>query len=148
MKVSICEEEKIEHLEVVILCQERTSFVNQLAKKISQISASIIGKDKEGTIQLSIDNIYYFEAVDNRTYIYCKEKLYSCDIKLYELESKLNGTTFQRISKSCILNLDKMKRARGMINGRLLLELDNSEKLVVNRSYVAKLKNEVKSLYS
>lgn len=148
MKVSIRQEEKIEHLEVVILCQERTSFVDQLAKKISQVSAFIVGKDSEGTIQLSIDDIYYFEAVENRTYIYCKEKLYNCEMKLYELESKLTGTTFQRISKSCILNLDKMKRARGMINGRLILELDNNEKLVVNRSYVSKLKDYVKSLYS
>ena len=148
MKVSIRQEEKIEHLEVVILCQERTPFVDQLAKRIRQISAFIIGKDSEGTLQLPVDNIYYFDAVENRTYIYCKEKIYNCDMKLYELESKLTGTTFQRISKSCILNLDKMKRTRGLINGRLLLELDNGEKLVVNRSYVAKLRNYVKSLYS
>lgn len=147
MKVSIRQEKTIEHLEVVILCQERTPFVDQLAKKISQVSAFIIGKDSEGTIQLSIDDIYYFEAVENHTYIYCKESLYHCEMKLYELESKLTGMTFQRISKSCILNLDKIKKAKGMINGRLILELNNNEKLVVNRSYVAKLKDCVKSLY-
>jgi DNA-binding LytR/AlgR family response regulator len=148
MKVSIRQEEKIERIEVVILCQERTSFVNQIAKRISQVSAFIIGKDSEGSIQLSLDDIYYFETVENRTYIYCKEKLFNCDMKLYELESELTGTTFQRISKSCILNLDKLKRARGMINGRLILGLDNNENLVANRSYVAKLKDHVKSLYS
>lgn len=148
MKVSIRQEKTIEHLEIVILCQERTPFVDQLAKKVSQVSAFIMGRDSEGSVQISVDDIYYFEAVENRTYIYCKESLYRCEMKLYELKSKLTGMTFQRISKSCILNLDKMKRAKGMINGRLILELDNNEKLVVNRSYVAKLKNCVKSLYS
>lgn len=148
MKVSIRQEKTIEHLEIVILCQERTPFVDQLAKKVSQVSAFIMGRDSEGSVQISVDDIYYFEAVENRTYIYCKESLYRCEMKLYELESKLTGMTFQRISKSCILNLYKMKRAKGMINGRLILELDNNEKLVVNRSYVAKLKNCVKSLYS
>ncbi len=147
MKVSIRQEKTSEHLEVVIFCQEHTLFVDQLAKKISQVSALIIGKSSEGTVQLSLGDVYYFEAVENRTYIYCKEKVYNCEMKLYELESKLKGMTFQRISKSCILNLDKMKNAKGMINGRLILELDNNEKLVVNRSYVAKLKDYVKSLY-
>lgn len=123
-------------------------FCGSACKKISQISAYIIGKDNAETIKLSINDIYYFEAMENHTYIYCKEKVYNCNMKLYELESKLNGTTFQRISKSCILNIDRIKSARGMINGRLLLELDNSEKLIVNRSYVAKLKEHVKSLYS
>lgn len=148
MKISICQEKTIEQLEVVILCQEHTPFVDQLKKKISQISAFIIGRDGEGTVQLSIDTIYYFEAVENHTYIYCKESVYKCEMKLYELESKLKGMGFQRISKSCIINLDKMKKARGMINGRLILELSNNEKLVVNRSYVAKLKDHVKILYS
>jgi DNA-binding LytR/AlgR family response regulator len=148
MKVSIRQEKTIEQLEVVIMCQERTPFVDQLEKKISQVSSFIIGKDSEGTVQLSMDDIYYFEAVENHTYIYCKENVYNCEMKLYELESKLTGMTFQRISKSCILNLDKMKKARGMINGRLILELNNNEKLVANRSYVAKLKDRVKSLYS
>lgn len=147
MKVSIREQKTIERLEVVILCQEHTLFVDQLAKKISQVSAFIIGRDSDGTVQLSLDDVYYFEAVENRTYIYCREKIYNCELKLYELKSKLTGMTFQRISKSCILNLDKMKKAKGMINGRLILELDNNEKLIVNRSYVAKLKDYVKSLY-
>lgn len=148
MKVSIRQEKTIEQLEVVILCQERTAFVNQLEKKIRQVSAFITGKDCEGTVQLSIDDIYYFEAVENRTYIYCKESVYHSEMKLYELESKLMGMTFQRISKSYILNLDKIKKAKGMINGRLILELNNNEKIVANRSYVAKLKDRVKSLYS
>ena len=148
MKVSIRKEETIEHIEAVILCKEYTPFVDQLAKKISQISIFIVGKDIGGNIQLPIDDIYYFEAVENRTYVYCKEKVYNCDLKLYELESKLTGTSFQRISKSCILNLDKMKKAKGMINGRLIVELDNNEKLVVNRSYAAKLRDYVKSVYS
>ncbi len=148
MKVSIREEKTIEQLEVLILCQERTPFVDQLEKKISQVSAFIIGKDSEGIVQLSIDDIYYFEAVENHTYIYCKESVYHSEMRLYELESKLMGMAFQRISKSCILNLDKIKKARGMINGRLILELDNNEKLVANRSYVAKLKDRAKKFYS
>ena len=122
--------------------------MDQLEEKISQVSTFIIGKDSEGIVQLSIDDIYYFEAVENHTYIYCKESVYHSEMRLYELESKLMGMAFQRISKSCILNLDKIKKARGMINGRLILELDNNEKLVANRSYVAKLKDRVKNSYS
>lgn len=146
MKVSIREEEKIEQLEVVVLCKARTPFVDQLASKIGHIEISIFGKDGENTVQLPVDDIYYIEAVENRTYIYCKEKLYSCDMKLYELEDKFRGITFLRISKSCILNLNKIYNVKGMINGRLLIALDNNERLIANRSYVQKLKEHIKSL--
>lgn len=140
MNVRIEEQENIKKVEVVILCKEQNTFVNFLAKRIEQITFFICGKDEEKMEQIPIDSIYYFEAVDNKTYIYCKEKVYSCDMKLYELEEKLKGTMFERINKSSILNLEKMKIVKGQVNGRMLVVLDNEEKLVVNRSYVSKIK--------
>lgn len=140
MKVKIQEQEDIKQIEVVILCKEQTIFVKRLASKIEQIAFFITGMDGERLEQISINEIYYFESVENRTYIYCKEKVYNCSMRLYEIDEKLKGTGFQRISKSSILNLDKMKSAKGQINGRLLVVLDNNEKLIVNRNYVSKLR--------
>jgi two-component system, LytTR family, response regulator LytT len=141
MKVSICEKDNIKQTEVVILCVERNAFIDKLAKKIEQLSFFIVGRDGEKVEQIPIDEIYYFESVDNNTYLYCRKDVYGCNVKLYELEEKLKGTSFQRISKSSILNLDRMKSAKGLINGRLLVILDNNEKLIVNRSYVLKIRD-------
>lgn len=140
MKVRIKEQEDIKKVEVVVLCEKQNSFVNLLAKKIEQIAFFINGKDEDKMERIPIHSIYYFESVDNKTYIYCKQKVYGCDMKLYELEEKLKGTMFQRITKSSILNLEKMKTVKGQINGRMLVVLDNEEKLIVNRSYVSKIK--------
>ncbi len=146
MKVRIQEQENIKQVEVVILCREQTAFIKSLANKIEQIAFFITGLDDERMEQIPINEIYYFESVENRTYIYCKEKVYNCNMKLYELDEKLRGTAFQRISKSSILNLDKMRSAKGQINGRLLVVLDNNEKLIVNRNYVSKLREHMQLL--
>lgn len=146
MKVRIQEQESIKQVEVIILCREQTALVNRMAKRIEQLAFYIIARNGNRTEQLSLEDIYYFESVENRTYIYCKEKVYTCDMRLYELEEKLKGTAFQRISKSGILNLDKMKSVKGQINGRLMVFLDNNEKIIVNRSYVLKVREHIQSL--
>ncbi len=146
MKVSINEQENIRQVEVVILCKELNSFVNILAKKIRQLAFFVSGYDEDKTEQIPIDEIYYFESVDNKTFIYCREKVYRCNMKLYELGENLRGTAFRRINKACILNLEKLVSAKGLINGRLLVELSNAEKLIVNRSYVSDLREYLKFL--
>lgn len=147
MKVRIQEQENIKQVEVVILCKEQSTFDNILAKKIEHIAIFISGTNEEKTEQIPIDEIYYFESVENCTYIYCKEKVYSSNMKLYELEEELKDTTFQRISKSSILNLDKMKSVKGQINGRMSVVLDNDEKLIVNRSYVSRIRECMQLLF-
>lgn len=64
-------------------------------------------------------------------------------MKLYELEEKLAGTKFTRINKACIMNIAKLKKVKGHINGRLLATLSNEEKLIINRSYVQEVKRKL-----
>lgn len=143
MKIKIIEDPLIEEIEIHILCREKNEYVKELEETLSNKQIIINGKNENEYIKLSSADIYYFESVDNRTYIYCEKSVFQSDMKLYELEEKLNGTKFARINKSCIMNIDKLEKVKGQINGRLLATLTNGEKLIINRSYVSEIKKKL-----
>lgn len=85
-------------------------------------------------------DIYYFETVDNRVFVYLERDVYECKLKLYELEQRFMETDFFRATKSTIVNLSKVKSFSPAFNGRFELLMKNGEKLIVSRQYVPDLK--------
>ena len=143
MRIEIIEEPLINEIEIQIKCKEKNEYVKKLAATIFEEQLIINGRIENEFTQIFSRDIYYFESVDNRTYIYCKDNVYENDMKLYELEEKLAGTKFTRINKACIMNIAKLKKVKGQINGRLLATLSNGEKLIINRSYVQEVKRKL-----
>ena len=50
---------------------------------------------------------------------------------------------FMRISKSMIINLDKIRHISPMFGGRFEALLDNDEKVIISRQYVPILKDKL-----
>jgi len=84
-------------------------------------------------------NVFYMEAVDKKTFLYCERDVYESKLKLYELE-ELALTDFFRISKSVIVNLSKIKSLSPSLSGRVEAVLTNSERVIISRQYVSELK--------
>lgn len=110
----------------------------------------IIGQLKEGNrvtayserdvIKLFPGDIYYFESVDNKVFAYCEKQVFDIRNKLYEIEKTLANNDFIRISKSVVVNLNKINSVAPMLNGRLEGKLQNGEKIIISRQYVPCLK--------
>ena len=69
-----------------------------------------------------------------------KRQVYESKQKLYELEESLANSDMLRISKSVMLNLSKIKSLSPALNGRFEAILDNGERVIISRQYVAGLK--------
>ena len=143
MRIIIIEDPLLEDIEVKILCKKRTTYVDHIAAILSEDQITISGRIENEYTQISSHDVYYFEAVDNKIYIYCEKTVYQSDMKLYELERDLPDTGFTRINKSCIMSISKLQKVKGQINGRLLATLSNGEKLIINRSYVQEIKRKL-----
>ena len=63
------------------------------------------------------------------------------DRRLYELEDYLKDHSFFRTSKTTIINLRRTKSIRPEIGARLLLTMDNQEKIIVSRQYAGSIKH-------
>ena len=80
------------------------------------------------------------KSVDEKTFIYCENDVYESRMKLFEFEEALINSSFVRISKSCILNIDFIEKVKPMLNGKYEVLLINGEKLIINRHYVPDFK--------
>jgi DNA-binding LytR/AlgR family response regulator len=80
------------------------------------------------------------DTVDNKTFLYLKDKVYESKQKLYELENSLANSDFFTSIKSVILNLRKIKSLSPALSGRFEALLDNGEKVIISRQYMGDLK--------
>lgn len=143
MRIKIIEDPSIKDVEIHILCRQENEYVKKLAAALSAEETIINGRIENEYTKVSSKDIYYIESIDNKTFIYCMDRVYQSDLKLYELENKLAGTEFARINKACIMNTAKLEKVKGQINGRLLATLSNGENLIINRSYVQGIKEKL-----
>ncbi|MEG2872119.1 LytTR family DNA-binding domain-containing protein, partial [Carnobacterium sp.] len=93
--------------------------------------------------QLSLNDIFYFEAVDNKTFVYSATDVYQTNLKLYELEVRLTNSYFIRTSKSLILNVMKIEHVTPAFNSRFEAELENKEKIIISRKFAPLLKKKL-----
>lgn len=140
MKLIIEQSEEYKEAVITIRCGMIDDALKSVIDSL-QFQMFSVTVTKNGAIRkLSLGEIYYFESVDERTFVYCDHEVYECEYKLYELEERVGGFCFARISKSVIVNIDKITSIRPQLNGRFEAMLDNGERQTVNRHYVNHLK--------
>ena len=142
MKITIETPGAGEEDEIIVRC---ASLDNKLMKLIQELKAGekLVGYIEDRIVQLSLEDIYYFEAVDNKVFAYTVDEAYEIRKKLYELEQGFAHTDFLRISKQMIINISKIAYIKRIFNGRFEAKLRNGEKIIVSRQYVIKLKEKI-----
>lgn len=83
----------------------------------------------------------YFESVDNRTFIYTENDVMEIKYRLYELEEILSNKDFIRISKSQIVNINKISSLAPQVNRTLIAKMCNGEILCISRRFIKPIKN-------
>ena len=126
--------------EIVVRCYSITDEIQNMISFIES-DKKIIGYKRETAYPLKMSDIYYFEIVDQKAFIYCEKDIYESKMKLYEFEREADGASFFRASKSLIINADKIDSIKPSLSGRFEVILLNKEKLIVSRQYVRVLKH-------
>jgi len=94
MKIIINEVEDIEDIEIVINCKTIDGNVSRIISKLKALEEKITG-NKDGKIFiLDANEIFYFESVDKKTFIYMDKEVFETHSRLYELEERLKNTDF------------------------------------------------------
>lgn len=143
MKITITEPAEGEEDEIILRCrhidEQLLKFIYMLKSGQDRITALQDGN----FFQIAPKEIYYFEAVDNRVFLYLEKDVYETKLKLYELEERLRGSEFFRASRSCIVNLAKVKSVSPAFNGRFEALMKNGEHVIISRQYVPALKEKL-----
>lgn len=129
--------------EIIIRCHEVDDHILELVYGMKMNKHKISCTYKGAIYMVSPQDIYYFEAVDNKVFAYAENRVYDTKYKLYELEELFVHTDFFRASKSSIVNLAKLIRVSPIFNGRFEAVLSNNEKVIISRQYVPELKKKL-----
>ncbi len=92
-------------------------------------------KDRGHITIVSIEDVDYIDAAGDYMCIHIGEKTHILRETMKVMEKRLDPKVFQRIHRSTIVNLDKVKEVRPHSNGECFLTLEGGTELKVSRSY-------------
>ena len=141
MKISIRNVHKEEDEQVVLECMDMTKDFQDVYNYVQSKGESLVGfKNGHEMFSIPIQNIYYIEAVGALVFAYTKEEVYELKSRLYEMEIILEKKRFVRVSKSIILNMDKLLFLKPAVNGKFSAKLENEEDIIISRQYAPRIK--------
>jgi two-component system LytT family response regulator len=91
---------------------------------------------------IDLRRVTHFFSKDKLTFAATTERSHVVDLSISELEKKLNPTTFIRIHRGTILNLDHLLELHSSFGGRMVARLKDGKKteLQISRDRVTPLK--------
>ena len=116
--------------------EETATVLERLRPALKYIEGIADGKK----LTVPLTDMYYFETVDRKTFVYTEKDCYETKLKLYETEERLCGSGFVRVSKSTLVNLKFVRSLKAELDRRLRLTLENGEQLIVSRQYADEIK--------
>lgn len=104
---------------------------------------SLLCKKGEAFYKIDVKEILYLESVDRRVFVYTEKETLEVADRLYVLEERLSSAGFIRISKSMLVNFNKIYSFYPKFSGNLEALLVNKEKVTISRRYVPELKRKL-----
>lgn len=115
---------------------------NQKAQMSMKNKIAVSNGDK--LYLMPLEDAIYFEADGNNAIVYTSEKKYTLSSSLKKIEETLAGQNFKRVSKSHIVNVDKINEIIPWFNYKCKLKLEGTEEeIFVTRNYYKDFKDNI-----
>lgn len=143
LKIQINEDSNFNDTEITINCKQMNDAILKIIAMLRVLDLKITGIKDNQTYILDISRIMYIDTVDKKTFFYTDNDVYETPLKLYELEEQLEASEFFRAGKSTIINFNYIKALKPDIDGKILVTMNNGEKLFVSRQYAITIKKKL-----
>jgi len=143
MKININIDKCHVETEITINCAAMSEELEKAIASLRALDFKLTGTKEGQTHILDANQILYIDTVDKKTFLYTKSAVYETNLRLYELEENLSANNFFRAGKSSIINFNKIKSLKSDIDGRVIVVMENNERLIVSRQYTGFIKNKL-----
>lgn len=144
VKIKTIIENDLKETEIIIKCSAIDDEIVNLTKLLSKQQPVAFSKDNTDYF-FSVSEVLFFETEDNKIFAQTANDSYVVKEKLYELEQKLPAA-FLRISKSTILNINKIHSITRNLTAASLVEfIGTHKKVYVSRRYYALLRQKLEN---
>ena len=136
MRLIMRERQDLSNPEVTIEYRDLTENVKRVSDFVRSVDQSITCRKNDEEFSIPVNDIFYVESVDKKAFAYCESEVYQSGLRLIELEEVLSHAGFVRVSKSAILNVEKLRGVNNLANSKLEALLVNDERICVSRKYL------------
>ncbi len=97
-------------------------------------------RDGQRVVRVDIDAIQWIDAAGDYMCVHADGSTHVLRGTMHELEQRLDPRRFQRVHRSAIVNLARVRELRPHQNGEYFLVLDSGHELKLSRTYKDKVK--------
>jgi two-component system, LytTR family, response regulator len=113
---------------------ERVARINEVAEPIlAQRVRKIIGRAGEEYFLLGADEVYAFQAEGDLVWIWTAKGKYLATQTLKTLQERLRHTSFRRIHRGALVNIDHVRKMSTLSSQRWLITLSNNLEFIVSK---------------
>ena len=128
---------------ILIKCPAITEEIRKVEALLSNSKQKLFCIQNQKKRLVDKQDVLYVESVDKRSFLYTADEVYESNLKLYELEELLDPSGFFRSAKSQIINIAKIKSLCPDFGGRIEVEMENGEKVIISRQYAGGFKERI-----
>jgi two-component system LytT family response regulator len=92
-------------------------------------------RDDAGTVRLDVSTIDWVDAAGDYMCVHADGRTYVLRETMKSLEAVLDPKIFQRVHRSTIVNVQRVRRLRPHTNGEYFLTLEDGQEIKLSRSY-------------
>jgi two-component system LytT family response regulator len=92
-------------------------------------------RDDAGTVRLDVNTIDWIDAAGDYMCVHADGRTYVLRETMKSLEAVLDPNLFQRVHRSTIVNVQRVRRLRPHTNGEYFLTLEDGQEIKLSRSY-------------
>ena len=144
MKIKTEQDLSCGEIEITIKYPQKDRQVDRIIEFLHSFNMQIKCDIDHMEQMVDVQDIYYIESVDKKTFVYLERTVCHTDFRLYQLMDQLREYGFVQISKSCILNINALESIKPLFNSRMEATLKNGEKVYINRNYLNGVKKALK----
>src|SRR5438477_647250 len=113
---------------------ERVAQLQEIAEPAAQQRArKIVGRIGEEYFLLNGDEVYAFQAEGDLVWIITAKRKYMATQTLKVLEERLKNTSFRRVHRNALVNIDHVRKMSTLSSQRWLITLGNNLEFIVSK---------------
>lgn len=126
---------------ITVTAAGMTDELSALVSKLTGRSPSVLSGGREGKVQvIPEEDLIRVYASGGRVFAVTEKGEYTLRHRLYEMEERLDGGRFVRVSNSEIIHLQKVDHFDLSVTGTIQVVFSDGTVTYVSRRYVAKIK--------
>jgi DNA-binding LytR/AlgR family response regulator len=113
---------------------EQLANLQEIAESVhSKPSRRIVARAGDEYLLLNANEVYAFEAEADLVWIITAKKRYLATQTLKVLQEKLRNTSFRRIHRNALVNIDHIRKMSTLTSQRWLVTLSNNQEFIVSK---------------